>query len=249
MEVKSKQDIINDINSKTGKNFTLSNIIYDDYLLKQEQKIFAKGYGIYDTNKQTAKHRYCLIIDLDNNGKNGVITAILMNPSNTFPKGINNTKKTRFDQTIRNIIKLVNKLGYRQLIILNSFPYICSNGKEAEEYYKRAYKENSEEDKINKTIIDYVLSISNELLIACGDGVSAKLYQYYCELIQKYKIKNELVLLTYAEKFTITKKRPRHFSLQSEENRNLYNYALENKLLWQLTIENNKFYIGERIQY
>ena len=128
----NKNIILETINRLGNDSFGWSEQITDNYL--KTKKIYeVTGYGIYDS---TAENRFCLLIDLPNNQK-GTLTTLLMNPANTFPADIAKTKgiKARFDQTIRNLIILANAIGYKQIIVLNTFPYIEGSGEKANDYY------------------------------------------------------------------------------------------------------------------
>ena len=227
-----KEAILKDVKT-FNKNLEFSDVIKDDYFKRKRLNIVADGYGIYDLKDKKATHRYCLLVDIkDKTDK--TIFALLMNPSNTFAKGLNGTKKSKFDQTIRNIIKFVSDFGYGHLIVLNAFSLICGNGKSAKE--KKKKNKNSQEEKLNREFIENILKtdISKELLVACGDGVPADLYEYYFDLIEKNA--NNLKILTYAKELT-KNHRPRHFSLQSSKNREFYN----KRELYELEIKDNEF--------
>ena len=249
MDIKS---ILNTINKDNDQFIGYKEEITDKYL-KNKEIPDVKGYGVYDAK---AENRYCLCIDIQNNS-NKSLTTLLMNPSNTFPTEIATMKgiKSRFDQTIRNLIRLAYKKGFAQVIVLNTFPFIEGNSAEANKYYKEHKSEVSfiHNQNINAKFIDTVFNNSTNLLVACGDNVNSELYSEYFEKIKKFKGKKQskLTLYTYAQTkikdnkgkdinpLTI-KKRPRHLSLQSESNRTLYNRALQNNKLYELDIDIEK---------
>lgn len=227
-----KEKILKILNN-TGKKYNYSAPIEDKYF---KNKIDAVGFGVYDNDKN-AKHRYCLIINLPKNKKENLY-ILLMNPSNTYPKGMNNTKNSKFDSTIRNAIKLAYTLEYSNVVILNSFSYIESDSKKANEYYKN----NTTENEINKNFIKKLLKTeqNTDLLVACGDKVKKELYDNYIKIIND-NIKH-LNIKTYAKKLTADG-RPRHLSTQSSINRELFNETLKNKKLYSLEIKGDKFKI------
>lgn len=149
-----------------------------------------------------------------------ILTALLMNPSNTFPKVGNN--KPKFDQTIRNLIILANAMRYSQIIILNAFATIRGNSKEANAHYKK----NSKMDKLNKEFISKICALEDckDLLVACGDNVKTELYEHYIALLKQNR--DTIKFWTYSNKLT-AKKRPRHLSLQHKSNRCLFNMFIE----------------------
>ena len=177
-----KENILKIINNLSGLNFKLSDPIEDVYLTTKGIEVL--GYGIYDNQ---IKNRFCLIIELHPDNENGALTTLLMNPSKTFPKGLNNCKKSRFDQTIRNLIILANELKFNQVIVLNSFPYICGNSNKANEHYMK-------EKELNLEFIDKIIQSSSNLLIACGDKVKPDLYKEHFNII---KILKATTILTF----------------------------------------------------
>lgn len=230
-----KNDILNIINKLSKYKFKWSEPITDNKYLEEKGIHDVKGYGIYDAK---AENRYCLCIDIPN-PPNKSLTTLLMNPSKTFPTNIAEKRKikSRFDQTIRNLIRLAGVNGFGQVIVLNTFPFIEGNSTEANKYAHR-------NKKLNSDFIEKVLNDSTEILVACGDNVEEELYNEYFKIITN--IKGNQILYTYTcgnNKFSglTTKGRPRHLSLQSESNRVLYNNALRNKKLFELDIEKNYF--------
>lgn len=231
-----KDDILNLINSIYKHQFEWSEPISDKKYLQKRGIPNVKGYGIYDVN---AKNRYCLCIDIQNHSRKS-LTVLLMNPSTTLPPNIakRKNKKSRFDQTIRNLIRLAHAKDYSQVIILNTFPYIESDSKKANEYYKK-YKPFEK----NVEFVEKILANSRKVLIACGDKVETNLYDDYIKIIAN--IKGKTKLYTYTTEFTKIGKRPRHLSLQSEANRKLYEIALTNKELFELDIVDNNFILKD----
>ena len=172
-----------------------------------------------------------------------------MNPADTFPVNIAKTKgkKSRFDQTIRNLIVLANTIGYKQIIVINSFSYIEGNGKNANDYYENN-KLNNKSFELNSDFIKAILNQSNEILVACGDRVKPKLYSHYFEIIKEIKTNcSDTKILTYAKEdiedcTAFTKKhRPRHLSLQSPKNKKQYDIAISEKKLYEIDILDNGF--------
>ncbi len=188
------------------------------------------------------------MIDLPNNQK-GTLTTLLMNPANTFPADIAKTKgkKARFDQTIRNLIVLANAIGYKQIIVLNTFPYIEGSSEKANDYYDCNI--NSEKFKTNKNLnrffIEEILNNCDEILVACGD-IKNDLYKEYFSIINKAK--ENIKIYTYAKNdvencSALTKKgRPRHLSLQSSENKIQYEKALLDKELCKIKIVDDSYF-------
>ncbi|MBR6098616.1 DUF1643 domain-containing protein [bacterium] len=238
---------INKINKLGNITFQWSKPIIDDKYLNKKKYIYdVKGYGIYDSK---AENRFCLLIELPNNkNKKGVLSTLLVNPANTFPADIVKKKnlKSRFDQTIRNLIVLANAIGYSQIIVINTFPYIESNSKVANEYYKKN-KSNNEFFKLNFELVEKILNSSNEILVACGDSIDSNLYSDYFEIIKKIKKNNiNTKLFTYAKQDTqdckaLVNGKPRHLNLQAANNRKQYNKALADKKLCELDIIDNCF--------
>ena len=213
-------DILRIFNDCTNKNYHLSKPIEDGYFSKHE--IDVKGYGIYENEDYTKPFncRYCLVIELAQNKSGKILTVLLMNPSKTFPA--HNTENGKFDQTIRNLIILGNKLNYSHIIVLNAFAVIQGNSKTATEYYKSSYR-NSPTDKLNRTFINKLLKNDNfkDLLLACGDKIDSELYSFYVDIIRE----NDVTPWGYS----LTKKqRPRHLSLQSFQNRTAFYNFLKN---------------------
>lgn len=219
----------------------------DEYLNKKKGILNVKGYGLYDENKE---NRYCLFIDLPKNNEKETLTALLMNPANTFPPEIAKMKnvKPRFDQTIRNLIMLANAVGYKHVIVLNAFPYIEGDSTRANKYYKK-HKDDTdfqEKQNLNFAIVKTIMEKNKELLVACGDSVSDELYKKYLGIIKANNNKS-LTLYAYAnedikkdtESYTAltAKGRPRHLSTQSKYNREHYILAIKNKKLYELKIK------------
>lgn len=180
-----------------------------------ENKIEVCGFGIYEENKCTkGGHRYYLEFNLENNEINSQKTmyVLLMNPSNTFPQ-------KSIDSTIQNVIRVAYALKeFKKVVILNSFSKICGNGEEAKKYFKN--KNVKLEEKNEKLVINFLESV-DEILIACGDGVSEEQYQSYLTQLKDKKI------WTYANSLTLNS-RPRHLSIQHSENRNQFYEFIKN---------------------
>lgn len=180
-----------------------------------ENKIEVCGFGIYEENKCTkGGHRYYLEFNLENNEINSQKTmyVLLMNPSNTFPQ-------KSIDSTIQNVIRVAYALKeFKKVVILNSFSKICGNGEEAKKYFKN--KNVKLEEKNEKLVINFLESV-DEILIACGDGVSEEQYQSYLTQLKDKKI------WTYANSLTLNS-RPRHLSIRSSENRNQFYEFIKN---------------------
>lgn len=180
-----------------------------------ENKIEVCGFGIYEENKCTkGGHRYYLEFNLENNEINSQKTmyVLLMNPSNTFPQ-------KSIDSTIQNVIRVAYALKeFKKVVILNSFSKICGNGEEAKKYFKN--KNVKLEEKNEKLVINFLESV-DEILIACGDGVSGEQYQSYLTQLKDKKI------WTYANSLTLNS-RPRHLSIRSSENRNQFYEFIKN---------------------
>lgn len=180
-----------------------------------ENKIEVCGFGIYEENKCTkGGHRYYLEFNLENNEINSQKTmyVLLMNPSNTFPP-------KSIDSTIQNVIRVAYALKeFKKVVILNSFSKICGNGEEAKKYFKN--KNAKLEEKNEKLVINFLESV-DEILIACGDGVSEEQYQSYLTQLKDKKI------WTYANSLTLNS-RPRHLSIQHSENRNQFYEFIKN---------------------
>ena len=195
-----------------------------------ENKIEVCGFGIYEENKCTkGGHRYYLEFNLENNEINSQKTmyVLLMNPSNTFPP-------KRIDSTIQNVIRVAYALKeFKKVVILNSFSKICGNGEEAKKYFKN--KNVKLEEKNEKLVINFLESV-DEILIACGDGVSEEQYQSYLTQLKDKKI------WTYANSLTLNS-RPRHLSIRSSENRNQFYEFIKNPQKKYLIIkeDNEKF--------
>lgn len=195
-----------------------------------ENKIEVCGFGIYEEN-QCIKggHRYYLEFNLENNEINSQKTmyVLLMNPSNTFPP-------KSIDSTIQNVIRVAYALKeFKKVVILNSFSKICGNGEEAKKYFKN--KNVKLEEKNEKLVINFLESV-DEILIACGDGVSEEQYQSYLTQLKDKKI------WTYANSLTLNS-RPRHLSIQHSENRNQFYEFIKNPQKNYLIIkeDNEKF--------
>lgn len=195
-----------------------------------ENKIEVCGFGIYEENKCTkGGHRYYLEFNLENNEINSQKTmyVLLMNPSNTFPP-------KSIDSTIQNVIRVAYALKeFKKVVILNSFSKICGNGEEAKKYFKN--KNVKLEEKNEKLVINFLESV-DEILIACGDGVSEEQYQSYLTQLKDKKI------WTYANSLTLNS-RPRHLSIQHSENRNQFYEFIKNPQKNYLIIkeDNEKF--------
>lgn len=195
-----------------------------------ENKIEVCGFGIYEENKCTkGGHRYYLEFNLENNEINSQKTmyVLLMNPSNTFPD-------KSIDSTIQNVIRVAYALKeFKKVVILNSFSKICGNGEEAKKYFKN--KNVKLEEKNEKIVMNFLESV-DEILIACGDGVSEEQYQSYLTQLKDKKI------WTYANSLTLNS-RPRHLSIQHSENRNQFYEFINNPQKNYLIIkeDNEKF--------
>ena len=227
-----KQKILKILNNISNKKYELSEPIRDKYLDKYN--INACGYGIYEDNenlKRQYNSRYCLIIELPKYKRKGkTLTTLLMNPSNTFPSLPD--EKSRFDNTVRNLIILADKMKFSTIVVLNSFPVILSKGDEASKYYEE--NKDIPENKLNNKFVNEVLSKKcNNLLLACGNNVSANLYKKYLEILTLPTIN----MWTYAPNLT-SKNRPRHLSTQSKQNRSYYNNFQENPCLYKIELYN-----------
>lgn len=241
----NKENVLEILNScdNLTKKYTFSDAICDSYLV--EKNINAVGYPVFEDNKNIGKiypnYRYALIIELPDKNNNEILTSLLMNPSNTYPehKESNKNKNARFDNTIRNLIILADKMNFSTVVVLNTFPLIEGSGKKAAKHYEDN-KSNSQY-ALNREFIKRILRQKEyqNLLIACGDKVLSQLYKYYLNILKDENIK----LWTYAEKLTCNG-RPRHLSTQSNENRNLFNNS---KKLYGLKLKNNNLELNHEI--
>lgn len=240
-----RDTILNAINEFSDYQFNWSEPITDKEYLEEKGITNVEGHGIYDAD---AVNRYCLCIDIPNSTNKTLIT-LLMNPSNTFPPDIAKTKKTkkgqkvksRYDQTIRNLIRLAYVKGYSQIVVLNTFPFIEGNSTNANKYAQK-------NKKLNSDFIEKVLNNSFEILVACGDNVKSDLYIEYFNIITGLKDNAKLYTYTRGNNklSALTKNsRPRHLSLQSKANRILYEIALSNNELYELDIVNNHFILKD----
>lgn len=237
----TKEEILNIINQmRQDKNdeFSWSEPIEDKYFQKKGIEN-VQGFGVYD-KKLKIENRFCLYIKLGNSDKNNntnkSLTVLLMNPSNTFPKDIAKQKKCKpgFDQTIRNLITFANEKEYNQIVVLNTFPYIESDSKEANKHYKD--NKNEKPNKLNKKFVEKIINNSKEVLVTYGSSIDNELHNRYLKLLKNIiKDKKDIKLYTYAQELT-KNGRPRHLSLQSYNN-------VQNKGLYELKIVEDKYQV------
>ncbi len=181
------------------------------------------GFGICeDDNFEKGSFRYYLEFDINSIKNNKSLVVLLMNPSDKT-----NPKKQNIDNTIKNALKIGFSMNYSKVIILNSFAKICGNGKEAEKYYLTMKKEdktskNRTVEDINEDFVKRFLNDTDEILLACGSGISEDLYQKYLKTLN---IANKKTW-SYAEKNK--KGRPRHLSTQSKYNLNKFKCFIKN---------------------
>ena len=134
-----------------------------DYNFPNEQ-IKVKGFGFYDNLEPKQKqnnHRYYLELDILNAHDRNILTAIMMNPSNTFPSI--NGKQSTIDDTVKNIIRMAYRLGkYSKVVILNSFALIDGDGDTAQS--------DADSQKINLAIIQAFAyeNTNSDYLLAWG---------------------------------------------------------------------------------
>ena len=224
------EEILNKIGCTKSKPITKKITFRKKEKGEIENKIEVCGFGIYEENKcKKGGNRYYLEFNLKNNEIDSQKTmyVLLMNPSNTFPD-------KNIDSTIQNVIRVAYALKeFKKVVILNSFSKICGNGEEAKKYFKN--KNVKLEEKNEKLVINFLESV-DEILIACGDGVSEEQYQSYLTQLKDKKI------WTYANSLTLNS-RPRHLSIQHSENRNQFYEFIKNPQKNYLIIkeDNEKF--------
>ena len=233
------EEILNKIGCTKSKPITKKITFRKKEKGEIENKIEVCGFGIYEGNKcKKGGNRYYLEFNLKNNEIDSQKTmyVLLMNPSNTFPP-------KSIDSTIQNVIRVAYALKeFKKVVILNSFSKICGNGEEAKKYFKRLENESNHKDvhvqfeKKNKDFVTTILNDVDEILIACGDGVSEEQYQSYLTQLKDKKI------WTYANSLTLNS-RPRHLSIQHSENRNQFYEFIKNPQKNYLIIkeDNEKF--------
>ena len=149
-----------------------------------EEKIKVTGFGYYDTDEPKRKnnnHRYYLELEIKGITNTNTLTAIMMNPSNTFPNSKN--KKSTIDSTVKNVIRMAYLLKYSKIIVLNSFALIDGDG-------KNTHSDNSQ--KKNLAIIEaYIKENKNsDYLLAWGNNAedTDKICKYLKDNIDKNKI-------------------------------------------------------------
>lgn len=190
------------------------------------------GFGICeDNNFAEESFRYYLEFEINEIKNNKVLTVLLMNPSDKT----NPDKNNNIDNTIKNALKIAYSLKYSKIKIFNSFARICGNSNKAKTYYEKYYNEKIE--NINKNFVKNQLKSdkTEDILLACGDGITKELYQDYLNTLKEFE-KN---LWTYAKILT-TKKRPRHLSIQSKENRKLFKNFINSKEKYYIEIIKNE---------
>lgn len=189
-----------------------------DITIKGKETSFSvNGFGICENNNFSIEsYRYYLEFEINGIKNDKVLTVLLMNPSDKTDPNKNN-----IDNTIKNALKIAYALEYSKVKIFNSFAKICGNGDEAKKYYKN---KNKDIENVNKGFVKNHLEKTGEILLACGDGVTATLYQDYLNILNGFEKK----LWTYAETLT-TKNRPRHLSIQSQINRELFEKFIDSK--------------------
>ncbi len=164
------QELTNDLHKlQINNNFDLW--VSKKYVYNfPNEKIFVKGFGYYDTNEPKRRkgprkdHRYYLEFNIDGRTNGNIITAIMMNPSNTFPASKN--KKSTIDFTVKNVIRMAYQLGkYSKIVILNSFALIDGNGAEA-------HSDNQSLQKKNLDIIEAYIKENkdSDYLLAWGNN-------------------------------------------------------------------------------
>lgn len=232
------EEILNKIGCTKSKPITKKITFRKKEKGEIENKIEVCGLGIYEENKcKKCGNRYYLEFNLKNNEIDSQKTmyVLLMNPSNTFPD-------KSIDSTIQNVIRVAYAIKeFKKVVILNSFSKICGNGEEAKKYFKRLENESNHKDvhvqfeKKNKDFVTTILNDVDEILIACGDGVSEEQYQSYLTQLKDKKI------WTYANSLTLNS-RPRHLSIRSSENRNQFYKFIKNTRKNYLTVKGNQDY-------
>lgn len=160
-----------------------------------------------------------------------------MNPSDKTNPDKTNPDENNIDNTIKNALKIAYSSEYSKVKIFNSFAKICGNGNEAKEYYKN---KNKNIENINNDFVKNSLKNADEILLACGDGITVALYQDYLKILNESKKK----LWTYSKDLT-SKYRPRHLSTQSQINRELFENFIKTKEKHYLKIEeiNKKLFV------
>ena len=194
----------------------------------KETSFSVNGFGICENDDFSIEsYRYYLEFEINGIKNDKVLTVLLMNPSDKT-----NPDKSNIDNTIKNALKFAYTLGYSKVKIFNSFAKICGNGNEAKKYYKN---KNKNIENINNNFVKNSLKNADEILLACGDGITVALYQDYLKILNESKKK----LWTYSKGLT-SKHRPRHLSTQSQINRELFENFIKTKEKYYLKIEEVK---------
>ena len=158
------------------KNYQLSDEIQDTFPKnigeKSGEKINVKGRGIYehdDFSGTGTNYRYYLEIDIPEVSSDKTLTAIMLNPSKTYPN-----KKNGFDSTVRNVIRIAQKCNYSKLVILNISAVINPKGND----FLNKFNPESPEEKLNQEFIKRYLQICcSDLLIAWGNKENRNIKQ------------------------------------------------------------------------
>lgn len=128
-------------------------------------KINVTGKGMYNTENPTKNNlRYYLELNFEPEKKRGskILIAIMMNPSNTFPK-IGN-KKSKIDPTVKNVLRIAYACKqYSKVVVLNCYPQINGNSKD------NTIVKNENNTNFIKTFIEN--NKESEILIAWGTKI------------------------------------------------------------------------------
>lgn len=188
---KDIQDIIEESIKENVYALKVSGIVNQNNPCKQKIKV--EGFGIYDNknpNKNDGKYynRYYLEFHITSlipkMSPSGTLLTLMMNPSWTFPDG------KSIDSTVKNVIKIANKLKKAKVIILNTLPIIHSNKEIAID------KINKDKQKYNKNFIEkYLNKIKTDntiFLAAWGSDKRINKYNIYSEKISKIFKKDQI---------------------------------------------------------
>ena len=167
------------------------------------------GRGIYqheDFDSNKPNYRYYLEINIPDVTGYSILTAIMLNPSNTFPD-----KKKGFDATVRNVIRIAKKCNYSKLIVLNISASINPNGNN----FLETFDKNSKEEKFNQNFIkEYIKSDCFDLLIAWGNKENRDITMLKKEYLETIAQNSRIHCKAYD--WNINKQCPYHPSQQTD---------------------------------
>lgn len=127
---------------------------YDDKI-----NVFGNGdYGGIE-NPKVGDNRFSLELEIEKPKGNKSLITIMMNPSETFPKG-KEREESQIDPTVQNVIRIAYVCGYNKIYVYNIFSLINSDS--SIQYEKNEF--NTEE------IINFLKENDCDTLIAWGEN-------------------------------------------------------------------------------